>query len=225
MTSVRSSVSRVIVEIAVVLIGILAAFRVEDIRDARRARAAEAAQISALLADFRENRARLDEVMIQQAQVIEASLTLLHVFEGTTTESPEGIGDVLSFYRFEPVQGSYRAMLSSGDVTRLTNQELAAALATFDADLDAGFEDENESRQMLFEMLRAVSHLGTAVFTIKGRSQLGLPPSVVPVAELNNPAFVQALAGHTILESNRLEYYERLSEQLDHILRILEAAE
>jgi len=216
-------VGHVVLEIAVVVVGIFGAFRVEEIRDTRRARSVEAAQILALLADFRESRTRLDEVMIQQGQVVEASLALLHAFEGPTTEPPERIGDILSFYRFEPVQGSYRAMLGSGDVTRLTNQELAAALATFNADLDAGFEDENESRDMALEMLRAVAHLGTAVFTAEGRSQLGLPPRVVPVAEFNNPAFVQALAGRTFLESNRLEYYERLSAQLDHILRLLEA--
>jgi hypothetical protein len=213
----------VVLEVAIVLVGIFAAFRVEEVRDARRARAAEAAQVSALLADFRESRARLEEGMALQREVIDESVRLLHFLEGRDNAPPERIGNVLSFHRFEPVQGAYRAMLSSGDVTRLRNQELAAALATFAADIDAGFEDENESRLMQHDMLSAVSHLGAAVFRTEARARIGLPPLVVPLSEFDNPAFIQALAGHTILESGRLEYYEHLNVRLNEILDLLEA--
>ena len=62
-----------------------------------------------------------------------------------------------------------------------------------------------------------------AVFRTEARARIGLPPLVVPLSEFDNPAFIQALAGHTILESGRLEYYEHLNVRLNEILGLLEA--
>ena len=115
-------------------------------------------------------------------------------------------------------------MVSSGDVTRLSNQELVGELAAFSADVEAGFEDEPVSSELLVEMIRVMSELGADILMPGSFNRLGLEQDDrVPPSAYRKPEFETALAFRTALEKNRLRDYGLYAAQISEIIELLEA--
>jgi len=219
-------------EALVVVVSILAAFQLEEWRDNRAALRIETAQLSAIRADVLENQVRLDTVSSIQRRVVESGQLLLQAHTGLRSDlAHDSIAELLSWatswWRLEPVTGAYDAMVNSGDVTRLRSQELLRELASFAGDLNADFEDQVESMDLLAEMRRIQMQYGLDIYSRGFWKDLGLSgaPSPTPsavAAIIRDPRYAHLVAIRTLLETNRLEYYERLEGSMARMLRLLD---
>ena len=218
------------VESLVVILSILAAFQLEEWRDDRTAFGVETAQLSAIRGDLLENQLRLDTVSAAQRRAVESGRLLLALHRGTLSGPPaDSIAELLdwatSWWRFEPVTGAYESMVNSGDVTRLQSRELMRELASFSGDLNAEFEDQVESMELLAEMRRIQMEYGLGIFSPTLREDIGFggatSTSDVEVV-IRDPRYAHLVAIRTLMEKNRLDYYERLAGAMVRMLSLLE---
>jgi hypothetical protein len=231
MQSKKEVAVRLAVEASVVILSILAAFQLEEWRDDRAAVRLETAQLALIRADLLENQVRLENVIAMQNRVVTSGKNLLSIYSGeSAAPSPDSVASLLdwaeSWSRLEPVTGAYDAMVSSGDVTRLRNQELLRELAAFAGDLDAEFEDQDESMSLLAEMRRVVMDYGLDVLSRQRQGRIGLSGSAsaqAVAAVLNNQRYAHLVALRTWMETIRLAYLEGLSDSMMRIRTLLEA--
>jgi Tfp pilus assembly protein PilE len=116
-STIRSMAGTAIAEIAIIIVGVLLAFQVENWRVDRDTREQEAAQLMALHADFLRNSSRLEEVIALQEGVVRAQSRLLKI---AYQIDPRPAGDELvqvittaqSFYRLKAVMGAYQSLVS-----------------------------------------------------------------------------------------------------------------
>lgn len=98
-------------------------------------------------------------------------------------------------------------------------------LASLSGDLDAEFEDQAESMELLFEMNRLAMQHGLGVLTESLREYLGIggtPSATALEALVRDPRYAYLVAGRGSAEGARLELYERLSGAMDRLLGSLE---
>jgi hypothetical protein len=110
-------------------------------------------------------------------------------------------------------------------VTRVRHQELLRALASFFGDVQAGFEDDVASMDLVAELRRSTMHHGLGVVNEVILDDLGVeaPVSAASVAAIvADPTYANLTANRTFLENNRLEYYERLSAAITRMLSLLD---
>ena len=230
-TKARDLVGRLSAEVVVVILSVLVALQLEGRIQDRATFRLETAQLLAIEADLVENLARLDTVMVSQRRAIESGRQVLGIHTGAV---PPPAADSLalllgwseSWWRLEPLTGAYDAMVSSGDVTRLGNQELLRALASFFGDVKAGFEDEVASMDLLAELRRATMGHGLGVVNEVILDEVGtqFPASQAAVgAVVADPVYANLTANRIFLEINRLEYYERLQASIVTMLSLLDA--
>ena len=231
--SLKSTTGRAIAEIAIIIVGVLLAFQVENWRMERDSRDQEAAQLAALRTDFLENISRLREVIALQKSVVDAQSRLLRIanqLDPRPTESELGsvITEAQSFYRLKAVMGAYQSLVSSGDLRLLRNSELRAALAKFADTLGDGYDDEELGTllrvQMFASMSKSINVLSTFSADYGGfewLSELSLGPDFESL--LGNQDYLNHIAILAVAERGQVRFYEDLLELANRILAILEA--
>lgn len=225
--------ARAIAEIAIIIVGVLIAFQVENWRIERDAKEQEAAQLAALRADFLENASRLEEVIALQEEIVAAQSRLLRI--ASRIEARPGkeelnrlITTSQSFFRLKAVMGAYRSLESSGDLRLLRNAELRAALAEFADTLGDGYEDEDVGTllrvQMFASMSKSVNVLTTFSANYGGFEWL---PEISESPDfdslLSNQDYLNHIAVLAVAESGQLWFYKDLLELANRILEILES--
>ena len=231
--SFRSTAGRALAEIAIIIVGVLIAFQVENWRTERDSREQEAAQLAALRIDFLENISRLEEVIALEEGVVDAQSRLLRIANRvdprpTDAELVGVIPEAQSFYRLKAVMGAYQSLVSSGDLRLLRNSELRAALAEFADTLGNGYEDEELGTllrvQMFASMSKSINVLATFSPNYGGFEWLS-EFSVDAEFELllGNQDYLNHIAILSVAERGQLGFYEDLLELANRILVILAA--
>ena len=225
-------------EIVLVVIGILIALQINNWNEDRKDRLKENELKMALLSDFQETKTRLKETIKNQQLVINSSRQLILKYEAKQLISikdslPNFIGSgFTSWWRAEPVTKTYQSMISTGNIELLSNNVLKQKLAEFHAELDNGFEDQEESMDLLDALNKQLASYGFIMKSNFSREWIDLPSLNYTLIEnkvsevdamklqLDHSIFTLAMK-RTILEMNRLKSLLKMEGFVDEILLIL----
>jgi hypothetical protein len=226
-------------EIVLVVIGILIALQINNWNEVRKDRATEQELLKSLKIDFSETKTRLKETMKLQNTVISHSTRLLTLFETDhLLDKKDSIPEfvlfgALSWWRAEPVTGTFDAMVSTGNIDLLKNKKLRRYLSEFDAEIKSGFEDHEYSIDLLtqltieqsaypFNLLHDGYRKESGLAEIKDSDEKNKNLVDCLNALKNNERFFGFLASKLAMERNRLERQEKMMLFADNILTIID---
>lgn len=127
-------------EIALVVIGILIALYLNDIRDFRQERRQELAYLESFQRDLERNVAELDRVIEKSGNVYRDADALIQVVAGAADEvRSDTVADFLSgihgYTVFLGFDGTLEDLLGSGNLAVIRNDSIRVALATWKSEL------------------------------------------------------------------------------------------
>ncbi len=227
-------------EIALVVIGILIALSINNWNEQRKDNLTEKELLRGLIMDFSETKSRLNETINLQNTAFSYGKRLLLLYEtNRLLEKKDSIAafvgfGALSWWRAEPVTGTYDAMVSTGNIGLIRNKELRSFLAEFDAELKSGFEDHEYSMDLLNQLTLEQSAYSFNFLYDQTRSDLGLQVINDLVekeknitssinALKNNKRFFGLLASRLMMEKNRLERQEKMLLFVNNVLNVVES--
>lgn len=227
-------------EIVLVVIGILIALQINTWNEQRKDRATEKELLEAIRTDFTETHSRLSATIELQTKVVSYSRRLLILREqDRLLEKKDSIADfviygALSWWRAEPVTGTYDAMVSTGNIGLIRNKALRGYLAEFDAELRSGFEDHEHSMDLLMALTTEQSAFPFILTKNKFRKEQGLSDTksaeeqgrlqLEYIHELQkNQRFFGFLASKLVMELNRLDQQEKMMLFVNQVLERIEA--
>ncbi|MEM6380769.1 MAG: DUF6090 family protein [Bacteroidota bacterium] len=222
-------------EIILVVIGILLALQINTWNENQQRHKEEKKLLIALIEDFKENKIRIEEAISKEEDVVDRSTALIEAMQSKQAAiDPDQIRNWVasgakSWWKTEFVTGTYDAMVNSGKIDLLKNEDLKRALSQFSADSDAGFEDHYESMNYLIEMNKISAELTPALIHDSQRETLGIsmvnPDYNEAVNKLmDDEAYLGLLISKTWLETLRIDYQRKLQTYVDEILLRCEAA-
>lgn len=137
-------------EFSIIVAGVLCALGAQAWWDGHQERGREHDYLRQLLADTRENEARLDEAISSDSAAGSSAARLIDAL--TRTDEPPPVDTVLAWMSgtgsasdFRAVAGNYRAILGTGELRLVRNDTLRALLAAYSSSLDT-----EADRQRLF---------------------------------------------------------------------------
>ena len=221
-------------EIILVVIGILLALQINNWNEARNRKIEEEKLLMALAEDFKENKIRIQEAINKESDMIAMSKSLIAAMQSDKKSiDADSIrfwvaSGAKSWWKTEFVTGTYDAIVSSGKLNILGNDELKRVLSQFSAEINSGFEDHNESLNYLIEMNKLSAEITPALIHDNQRQELGV---IMAGNELNaavrdlmnNDAYLGFLISKTWLETLRVGYQQRLQLYIDEIISICES--
>ena len=225
---------RALVEIAIIIVGVLIAFQVENWRSERDSREQEAAQIAALRDDFTENASRLRELIGRQEDILAAQSRLLRIAHQIepkpgSDELAYLITTAQSFYRMKAVMGAYQSLVSSGDLRLLRNSELRSDLAEFVDTLGDGYDDEDLGTLLRVQMFASMSQSINVLTTFSPDyggfdwlSEIDDDPDFDSL--FANQDYLNHIAILAVAENGQLRFYSNLLELANRILDNLDPA-
>ena len=145
-------------ETLLVVLGILIALQVNVWNEKKKERNEERKALCELRADFEETRNNLSRTLRLQKTMLHYSVKLIDIMEREDFSQPTdtimtSFGEgTWSWYRFEPVIGAYDALIASNNLSLIKNTDLKYELAKFFSEARLGFEDHQESINIIKEM-------------------------------------------------------------------------
>ena len=220
-------------EILLVMIGILLALQVSNWKEYRNQRNQEYEILQSLKRDFHESKDRLLATMFMQKDVIRKSSNLIKMYEG---KMPKSINDSImnyinfgafSWYRSEPVTGAYDAFINSGNSELISNDQLTKLLAEYFSLVKSGFEDQENSMNLLNSMQNILAPVRVHLRLLKAGPRIGLDTLRSPKEDsaidflFKQDAFFGNLLNKTIVENLRYNIQKEMLIQITEILFIL----
>lgn len=218
-------------EIVLVIIGILVALSVNNKNELRKEKVEEEKILVGIKNDFIETRKRLIRTMYQQEKTAHYSQRLINLLESKESLlNSDSISRYLTFgatsyWRAEPVIGTYDALIGSGNTSIIQNQELLTSLAKFSAISKLPFEDEANSMNLLSLMHESIANYHYILKADDNRRSIGATGRYTEEEKqtaikklMNNKAFLSYLLSRTGAEDNRLERHKSLLESTKDIL-------
>jgi hypothetical protein len=135
-------------EIALVMIGILLAVQIDAWNDGRLEKKEEVRTLLSLKEDFLQSRINVDSTIREQSEVVRRLSKLNKILiEGDKNVSVDSLATFVyqgafSYWKVEPTNGTYDALISSGKIDLLKNIELKRLLSGYSVEINYGFEDE-----------------------------------------------------------------------------------
>ena len=210
-------------EVALIIIGILIALSISNQNEERKERKEEEKILLGIKDDFEETRSRLKETIKMQEMTLNYSRTLINLIELKDLAVPSdsiatclGFG-AFSYWRAEPVTGSYDALIGAGNTSIIRDKELLNALADFSSVSKLPFEDEVVSMNLIQLMQESIAEYHAVLEGDRTRGLLELSFRY-PEEEkrkaieklFRNKAFLAYLIGKNIMELNRLRRHTSL---------------
>lgn len=131
------------------------------------------------------------------------------------------LGQVFNSGRFDPVMGAYEAVVNSGGLAQIQNDDLRLALAEFASLQDGGY-DERFSDQLYFDFIRAFEgRLGFSAAVLASDSVATADAAAVSRFQpdlLEDPSFREHLALRYLAESGVAASYRHLLETAQRVL-------
>lgn len=223
-------------EIVLVVIGILIALQVNDWNAGRNERIEEAKVLLALQTDFEKTRNNVEKTIRDQTRVVnhcKELIELMHIKNSAIDFDTLGqyiYRGAFSYWRVEPVNGTYDALIGSGKTGIIQNQNLLQMLAEYAAEVKYGFEDETMAVDLTTSLLEKsssyVSRLFPKIFheELNWNSVLDSTEEKLTIIKqhMNNDAFLGLLIMKYGLERNRLNYQTKILEYVENIITELE---
>ena len=223
-------------EIILVVIGILIALQINNWNSNRMDRLKEKEILSSLSTDFQETRVNLLETLRKQNRVVDYCNKLANEMQRENMEiSFDSLGEYMyrgafSYWRIEPVNGTYDALIGSGNTNLIKNQELIQLLAKFSAEVKFGFEDEAMAIDLTSSLVDGSSAYASALFPKVLQSYLDWEKQfdseedkkLIIEKHMNNDEFLGTLIMKYGLEKNRLDYQNRIFDLSENIIAQLE---
>jgi hypothetical protein len=218
-------------EIILVVIGILIALAINDSYQQRIDKVEEYSLLESLKEDFMETRVRAEKTLELQNKVVNYCNELERIMlNKNNTVSIDSVGiylfsGSLSYYRIEPVTGTYDAIIGSGKIGLLQNKNLKRLLAEFSAEIEYGFEDENYSidlTTLLTEKSSEYSYFLRPRYLKSVEFKNNEGQNAVE-QHLKNDSFLGILSSKTVMENNRLNYQKDILNSINSILKIIES--
>lgn len=218
-------------EIILVVIGILIALAINDFYQKRITIKEEYSLLESLREDFIETKERTENTIKLQKKVVNYSDKLETIMLKRNNEVDfDSIGNYLyagafSFWKIEPVTGTYTAIINSGKIGILQNKRLKRLLAEFSAEIEFGFGDEKyclELTTLLAEKASKYSYFLQPKF-MKPIDVENEQKENAIVQHLKNDSFLGILNMKTGLENNRLYYQKEILNSVNNIITIIKA--
>ena len=223
-------------EIVLVMIGILLALQVNSWNQNRLERLEEKAVLKSLHSDFIETQNRANQTIKKQSRVVDyCDKMMLLMLDKPENINRDSIADymfsgTLAYWRVEPVNGTYDALIGSGKTGIIQNQDLSQLLAEFSAELKYGFEDENYSIELNTLLTEKASPYAPFLFNEKRLKRIGSKTKFNETVwkdavstHLNNNSFLTGLYEKSIIERYRLEYQQNILNYVTNILISIES--
>ena len=222
-------------EIVLVVIGILIALQINNWNTNRIERKEELQILKSLKDDFEKTDANLDETLKKQTRVVDYCQQLIAEMRKKNKEIDfNTLGEYVyrgafSYWRIEPVNGTYDAMIGSGKTGIIQNQNLVQMLAKFSAEVKFGFEDETMAVALATSLVDKSSYYSSKLFPEVLHGYLNWEEHAMSKHEtlgiieqhMNNEQFLGTLIMKSGLEQNRLDYQNAIKELTNNILEEL----
>ena len=220
-------------EIVLVVIGILIALQVNNWNENRKLLNQEYKILMSLRADFLESKERLLETMNDQKNAIRKSSELIKIYEGKV---PKPINDSIldyigygayAWYREELLTGAYEALINAGNSELIRNEELIKMLAEYFSIVKSGFEDQENSVNLLNNMQEIMAPVDAYLKLHKFRNRIGLDTIRNPKEDFaidflfRQDAFFGNLMNKTIVEYTRYYIQNDMLERISQIITVL----
>ncbi|MFT7545930.1 MAG: hypothetical protein ACI9AT_000831 [Ulvibacter sp.] len=217
-------------EILLVMVGILLALQVSNWNQQHNQLNQEHKILHSLKTDFLESKERLLKTMFMQKNVVRKSSNLIKMYEG---KIPRSINDSIinylnygaySWYRSELLTGAYDAFINSGNSELIRNEQLTKLLAEYFSIVKSGFEDQENSMNLLNNMQNILAPVDVNLRLRKNGPRIGLDTLRSPNEDIaidflfKQDAFFGNLLNKTKVEKLR---YDIQKEMLNHITQIL----
>lgn len=223
-------------EIILVVIGILIALQINNWNSNRMDRLKEKEILSSLSTDFQETRVNLLETLRKQNRVVDYCNKLVKEMRRENMEiSFDSLGEYMyrgafSYWRIEPVNGTYDALIGSGNTNLIKNQELIQLLTKFSAEVKFGFEDETMAIDLTSSLVDGSSSYASTLFPKVLQSYLDWEKQfdseedkkLIIEKHMNNYEFLGTLIMKYGLEKNRLDYQNKIFDLSENIIAQLE---
>jgi hypothetical protein len=217
------AVARILGEIAIVTIGILIAFALEAWWDNRATAREEQVHLRALAADLEQNVSGLKRLISSEEAIMASTEELLRRARGEAPRSDATLGELVSsvfnYGRYEPVMGAYEALVNSGGLALIQDENLRAAIAAYAADIRGRYE-ESWSDEHYFAFSREFA--GPITLLAAGGAAENADDPVFDEL-LRNRRFQEHLAMRHFSERDMTNKYRRLLKQADDVLARLRA--
>lgn len=145
-------------ELSIIVVGILIAFSLDSCWGALSDSRKEQAYLGRLKADFQENQQRLEQTLKYERAINDHIKSAVELFRTPpSVESADKVAElmpkILTFTRFIPVSGTYGALIYSGDIKLLSNDDLRQHLVSFDGLWDLAQRELDRLGDWTYELL------------------------------------------------------------------------
>ena len=223
-------------EIVLVVIGILIALQINNWNSNRLENLEEENVLRSLKLDFLESKKNVDNTILLQTNVVNHCNRLYQIMvEQDKTISPDSLGIYLyigaySYWRVEPTNGTYDALIGSGKTAIIKNQKLNRLLAEYSAELKFGFEDEVSDMDLATLLVDKSSTYGAilgknllARYNLKTNTSFSENETNSAVNQLlSNKSFLGILVMKYACAQNRLDYQKNISKYIEKILFVID---
>ena len=219
-------------EIVLVVIGILIALSINNWNETNKQNKQEKNLLVLLNEDFQENKVRIEKTLKYERGVLKNSKALIKVMlSNNQTLDYDSIANMVgrgaqSWWRAEYVTGTYDAILGSGNISILKNDNLKRILAEFSSEVKSGFEDHDESISYMVEFNKQIAQYTPHLLLDSQYKKLGLTKNSIAISEsansiINNKICLGLLVQKTILEENRIDYQIKIQGYIEEVLKAL----
>lgn len=219
-------------EFAVIVAGVLAALAAQAWWESRQERDRERDYLVHLLADTRENEARLEAAVALDSAAVEAAARLGRALYGTgplpsaDTMAAGFMGGAFSSSDFRPLTGTYTALQAAGDLRLIRTDSLRAEIVAYGATLEYGRSMLQFFLQQGFgdagRVARALPFL-RGIFSMDGDS-VRAQAARFPFEQLRqDPDAASALFAAQAAATNRLTHLRGLRDESRALRAMLEA--
>ena len=216
-------------EIVLVVIGILIALSINNWNENRKEREEEFNILNALKVDLNESKERLAKTMKKQKKVINNNILLLEILNNKVEVNIhlDSIGEIfdsglLTFFRAEPVTGTYDAMIGAGKTALIQNEDLNRLLAEYSTEIKMGFEDYEYGMILMQLVLDKTANYNSPFFTKKRNNQHITKELKNSVKKLLNDRALDGIAAKKNgVERRRFQRQEDLLQYVEEILTII----
>ena len=220
-------------EIVLVVIGILIALQINNWNENRNLLKREQILLISLKTDFNTSKTRLIETMFMQKNMVRKSNALIEIYEG---KIPRPINDSIanfiyygafSWYRAELLTGAYDSFISNGNSKLIQNEKLNTMLAEYFSILNSGFEDQENSMDLLSNMEVILAPVNLHLTYKPLRKRIGLDTLSSPKEDeavdflFKQDAFFGNLFNRALVEDLRYRIQEDLLFKINEILILL----
>ena len=221
-------------EILLVVLGILIALQINNLNEDRKDRIEEEKALKALKIDFVETRRRLNATIKQQEAVIHKGRKLINLFaDNDRTAYTDSIGHylnggALSFWRAEPITGTYDALIGAGNLGLIQNEDLRRLLAEYSAEITSGFEDHEYSMNLLAQLFDKSSEFIAPLLPVAFRRGIKLNDDERSKNNaidglLNETSFVGPLIWKNLLDHGRIERQKAMLTYTNDIIELIDS--